>query len=250
MDLTCSICLEEIININTKKTLSCEHMFHKECINKYLNNDYKCPLCKNKNDNTNIIIKNKSNNIFQKIEIKNNTIVNKLKKFFTNNQILEFLQHLNTNTIISGSFILSTILNENYSNTDIDIYVDNQFDYIRLIKFLVRSKYTLKGNILDNFSYNYLINNNLIIYVDTFIKTTNNNIKIDVIYCKNNIKVIENFDLDIVKNFYNGSNFYVYDLTKILYKTDHINESTITEIKQKRIIKYRNRGFNIDIINN
>ena len=139
------------------------------------------------------------------------------------------------------SNLLSTILNENYSNTDIDIYVDNQFDYIRLIKFLVRSKYTLKGNILDNFSYNYLINNNLIIYVDTFIKTTNNNIKIDIIYCKNNIKVIENFDLDIVKNFYNGSNFYVYDLTKILYKTDHINESTITEIKQKRIIKYRNR---------
>ena len=34
MDLTCSICLEEITNFNTKKTLSCEHMFHKNNVSK------------------------------------------------------------------------------------------------------------------------------------------------------------------------------------------------------------------------
>jgi hypothetical protein len=43
MDFNCVICLENIINYNDKKTLDCEHMFHKECINKIVNN--KCPLC-------------------------------------------------------------------------------------------------------------------------------------------------------------------------------------------------------------
>lgn len=251
MDLTCSICLEEIINFNTKKTLLCEHMFHKKCINEFLNIYYKCPLCKNKNNTSNILIKNNSNSIFQKIKIKNNTIVNKLKKFFTNNQILDFLSYLNKNTIISGSFILSTILNENYLTNDIDIYIDNEFDYIRLIKFLVRSKYILKEDQIDNYYNNEINNKKLIIYVDTFFKNDNNDIKIDVIYCKNNLKVITDcFDLDIVKNYYNGYNFYVYNLTKILYKIDYIEQSKITDKVKKRIIKYRNRGFNIDILDN
>jgi hypothetical protein len=43
MDFTCAICLEDIINYNDKKTLDCEHMYHKDCINQVQNN--KCPLC-------------------------------------------------------------------------------------------------------------------------------------------------------------------------------------------------------------
>ncbi len=44
MDLNCSICLENIINFKEKKTLECEHVYHKDCINQVKNN--KCPLCK------------------------------------------------------------------------------------------------------------------------------------------------------------------------------------------------------------
>lgn len=45
MDFNCVICLEDIVNYNDKKTLDCEHMFHKACINQIVNN--KCPLCNN-----------------------------------------------------------------------------------------------------------------------------------------------------------------------------------------------------------
>lgn len=252
MDLTCSICLEEITNFNTKKTLSCEHMFHKNCINNYINNNYKCPICRNDKSSNIIINSTKELNLFQKIKLKNNSFVDKLKKFFTIPQLLEFMTYLNKNTIISGSFILSTILNEDYSNNDIDIYVDNEFDYIRLLKFLVRSKYILNDQSINNIAYNYLdfLNSkNLIIYVDTFFNNNNNSIKIDLIYCKSNTQVICNcFDLDIVKNYYDGYNFYVYNLTKLLYKIDYIENNRITEKVKNRIIKYRNRGFNIDIL--
>ncbi len=43
MDFNCAICFEDIINYNDKKTLDCEHMYHKNCINQVQNN--KCPLC-------------------------------------------------------------------------------------------------------------------------------------------------------------------------------------------------------------
>jgi hypothetical protein len=44
MDLNCAICFESIDNFKDKKTLPCEHMYHKCCINQVQNN--KCPLCK------------------------------------------------------------------------------------------------------------------------------------------------------------------------------------------------------------
>lgn len=44
MDLNCAICFESIDNFKDKKTLTCEHMYHKDCINQVQNN--KCPLCK------------------------------------------------------------------------------------------------------------------------------------------------------------------------------------------------------------
>lgn len=43
MDFNCVICLENINNYTDKKTLDCEHMYHKNCINQVQNN--KCPLC-------------------------------------------------------------------------------------------------------------------------------------------------------------------------------------------------------------
>lgn len=48
MDLNCAICLETIDNFKDKKTLVCEHMYHKDCINQVRNN--KCPLCKKEID--------------------------------------------------------------------------------------------------------------------------------------------------------------------------------------------------------
>ena len=51
----CSICLEDIFHDN-KKTLSCNHSFHKNCINRWFNQQTNCPLCRkshtsNQNEN-------------------------------------------------------------------------------------------------------------------------------------------------------------------------------------------------------
>jgi len=46
----CIICQDEILLFKDKKTLYCEHIFHKTCIEEYIkynsNNKYICPLCK------------------------------------------------------------------------------------------------------------------------------------------------------------------------------------------------------------
>lgn len=72
MDFNCVICLEDIINFNDKKTLECEHMYHKECISNIINN--KCPLCNN------IILEN-SNDKIERLENENNNLTKINKKF-------------------------------------------------------------------------------------------------------------------------------------------------------------------------
>jgi hypothetical protein len=255
MELTCVICLEDIVKFNNKKTLKCEHMFHKKCLNNFYEKNiyinYECPICKEIDSKCNIFLRpdqNKSK--FEKIILHNNNLITNLKKFFKIPVLLEFLSHLNDNAIISGSFILSTILNETYENNDIDIYIDNHYKYFKLFKFLVKSDFQLTRS-TDN--YKYLNNNkqNLIYCVDTFIYKNNENIKIDIIYNKLNKMVIRDcFDLDIVKNYYNGTDYYVYNLTKLVYKKDYIHESKLNPKTEKRIIKYRNRGFEISILHN
>ena len=42
--MECSICLEKITE--EKKLLKCNHEFHKECINLWLNEKKECPVCR------------------------------------------------------------------------------------------------------------------------------------------------------------------------------------------------------------
>ena len=41
----CSICYEEITH-RTSDLLECNHLFHKECIDKWFENNYTCPICR------------------------------------------------------------------------------------------------------------------------------------------------------------------------------------------------------------
>jgi len=45
----CSICGKEQLKIDELKVLQCNHVWHRECINKwFINRDnYSCPLCRN-----------------------------------------------------------------------------------------------------------------------------------------------------------------------------------------------------------
>lgn len=44
---TCSICLEDFIQECKIREINCKHLFHSECIDKWLfENNYKCPICR------------------------------------------------------------------------------------------------------------------------------------------------------------------------------------------------------------
>lgn len=42
----CSICLEKYTSGTYKRTLDCNHSYHKKCIDKWFKNSTFCPLCK------------------------------------------------------------------------------------------------------------------------------------------------------------------------------------------------------------
>jgi len=44
--MSCSICLEDY-NEDIKTLDTCNHMYHTDCINQWLNNHITCPLCRN-----------------------------------------------------------------------------------------------------------------------------------------------------------------------------------------------------------
>ena len=45
-DDICTICLEEFKFNEELKKLKCNHIFHKECLEPWLNNKRKCPICR------------------------------------------------------------------------------------------------------------------------------------------------------------------------------------------------------------
>ena len=65
----CTICLEEI-EIENKHYLHCGHVFHCNCINKWLKNSYICPNCK-QNSEGNCFVSNSSNYSFENNENRN-----------------------------------------------------------------------------------------------------------------------------------------------------------------------------------
>ena len=45
-DNTCSVCLDEFKDEDVLVKLNCEHIFHKDCLEPWLNNNRNCPLCR------------------------------------------------------------------------------------------------------------------------------------------------------------------------------------------------------------
>ena len=46
----CTVCLEDFENSDKVINLTCLHMFHSECIRKWLRKNNSCPICKNEVD--------------------------------------------------------------------------------------------------------------------------------------------------------------------------------------------------------
>jgi len=178
----------------------------------------------------------------------NTQILDDLKNYF--NDVNKFNMLLNDKCCISGSFILKHINNDDFICSDIDIYIYTSPDVRKVITFLNDENYLYKGRIRCNTTvktdYDY---NNYIDFVFKFENKQKNKF-IDLVSCSNHINAILDFDLKIVKNYYDGSNTYIEYPNCVFNKIEKVNLTIKTSINMKhlfRIQKYIKRGYNIQI---
>ena len=75
---------------------------------------------------------------------------------------------------------------------------------------------------------------------------TSNGFNINLIYNVNNLYVIQNnIKLDILKNYFDGNYFYVYDLSKIELQTDYVIKDKLDNKLKDIILYYRNIDYKI-----
>ena len=45
----CAICLSEVLPVETQLTTTCNHVFHRPCLARWIGNHNTCPTCRNEN---------------------------------------------------------------------------------------------------------------------------------------------------------------------------------------------------------
>jgi hypothetical protein len=172
-DILCSICLEnlEAENISIIET-TCNHIFHDQCLNIWLDNHNTCPCCRTIiNDLPNIIaINNPENNI----------------------QIENFIDDINSILLLYNNYINNINLINNYSINEITNNINNE----NIINNMIDQNV---NNFLINEITNNINNENIIDYM---INQNMNNLLINNIFNNiNNINDIENnFPEEIQQN--------------------------------------------------
>ena len=251
----CTICVNNFLeNIEIYRT-HCEHIFHKECLNKYLKkvskkNKLTCPNC-----NQNLLINKKflkHRNENEKIKIKNKKINIKIQNLNINiNQIqnnVDNIDNIETDKkrIIDIDEVLTTVKN----NADDNIIkstndsIDNNKNEIIIMKkrkkeFIPKSrkKHSMTIENKNNDINIYYPNENII----KSNKTKNNE---DILYIYNSDKISEKSYKDSAKSFDNNNEEKI-DL-------DIINSKSVKDIKKKKatIEKIKFSDIENDFIDN
>ena len=251
----CTICVNNFLeNIEIYRT-HCEHIFHKECLNKYLKkvskkNKLTCPNCnqnllinkkflKHRNENEKIKIKNKKINI----KIQNlNININQIQNNVDNIDIIE----TDKKRIIDIDEVLTTVKNNADDNIikNTNDSIDNNKNEIIIIKkrkkeFIPKSrkKHSMTIENKNNDINIYYPNENII----KSNKTKNNE---DILYMYNSDKISEKSYKDSAKSFDNNNEEKI-DL-------DIINSKSVKDIKKKKatIEKIKFSDIENDFIDN
>ena len=251
----CTICVNNFLeNIEIYRT-HCEHIFHKECLNKYLKkvskkNKLTCPNCnqnllinkkflKHRNENEKIKIKNKKINI----KIQNlNININQIQNNVDNIDIIE----TDKKRIIDIDEVLTTVKNNADDNIikNTNDSIDNNKNEIIIIKkrkkeFIPKSrkKHSMTIENKNNDINIYYPNENII----KSNKTKNNE---DILYIYNSDKISEKSYKDSAKSFDNNNEEKI-DL-------DIINSKSVKDIKKKKatIEKIKFSDIENDFIDN
>ena len=252
----CTICVNNFLeNIEIYRT-HCEHIFHKECLNKYLKkvskkNKLTCPNC-----NQNLLINKKflkHRNENEKIKIKNKKINIKIQNLNINiNQIqnnVDNIDNIETDKkrIIDIDEVLTTVKNNADDNIikNTNDSIDNNKNEIIIIKkrkkeFIPKSrkKHSMTIEKKNNDINIYYPNENII----KSNKTKNNE---DILYIYNSDKISEKSYKDSAKSFDNNNNEEKIDL-------DIINSKSVKDIKKKKatIEKIKFSDIENDFIDN
>ena len=251
----CTICVNNFLeNIEIYRT-HCEHIFHKECLNKYLKkvskkNKLTCPNC-----NQNLLINKKflkHRNENEKIKIKNKKINIKIQNLNINiNQIqnnVDNIDNIETDKkrIIDIDEVLTTVKNNADDNIikNTNDSIDNNKNEIIIIKkrkkeFIPKSrkKHSMTIENKNNDINIYYPNENII----KSNKTKNNE---DILYIYNSDKISEKSYKDSAKSFDNNNEEKI-DL-------DIINSKSVKDIKKKKatIEKIKFSDIENDFIDN
>lgn len=186
-------------------------------------------------------------------------IYNRLKDIF-NDDTDRFLKLLDdAKAYISGSFILQCLTNENFDDSDIDIFFPDCIINGKLLSaqsmcfspiddFLYKDlKYTWNDGhrYIDNIGSDQLQIN----FIRTYKK---NNVEIQLMYISNNdVKkfIIDTFDFDICKNMYRNKNLYIDSFEDIIHRETKFKYAYRLGATIKRGIKYQKRGFKFTNLN-
>jgi hypothetical protein len=190
--------------------------------------------------------------------ILNQIIINKFKNTFRPEHYELVAKYINANhLVISGSFIIQCLLNENYDDSDIDLYdysgTSLKDDYLNILNVNTE---TLRYPQTEKFTDTY---DNLI-HIDTIINRSFDDGKNIQTIIVNSTDVtdpqtfkkymISSFDLNICKNMFtyidNKPFLYVHEPFKLINRCDTILGNYLKSKNIERINKYIGRGFNID----
>jgi hypothetical protein len=161
---------------------------------------------------------------------------------------------------ITGSFILQVIKGVDYQNHDIDIFIKSITpEIICELQTILGAgcKYRMKKDKDIGSIYGNIKNKKLHNIVSQLVDFERSNQQISCIVqliepheeYGTIVKYIESFDLDVCKNFYDGSHFYIENLDNIMsnksvYDESHLDDKCFATLV-KRLTKYNNRGFDI-----
>lgn len=201
----------------------------------------------------------------------NNNINKIISEFITN--VEQFNELINKhNIVLSGSSVLKSINNDDYDIKDLDLYINSDIQ----LSFASFNTETIRNAILDICPevYKFIENNtdykisklmtsdeNKIMndlyrgmrginYVFTLCNDKNSK-TIELVICHNYIDIIQDFDLSINKNYWNGENITITDPKAVFSKHEKLSlhiKSKIDYYTLERIDKYRKRGYNIELI--
>jgi hypothetical protein len=161
----------------------------------------------------------------------------------------------NINGVITGSFILQCILNVEWNDTDIDIFVPVDGDYMNkkdnnnernILYYFMTDTLLYQG---DTHACNYGNELNKIQCISTYGKDgMPYRIQITFVDVERNINTLcdymnDNFDFEICKNVYYNNDIHFYRINDILSKKTNFQVSNRLGSSISRAKKYIKRGF-------